>query len=482
MVRVPLWVGAFGQESLIAGSRLMKHRVRAQVSKVQERHASEPLRIVHPEAAGIDIGSQKHFVAVSPDRDPEPVRCFGCLTPDLHAMAQWLKACVVTTVAMESTGVYWIPVMQVLEEYGLEVYLVDARQAKNLPGRKTDVKDCQWLRELHVHGMLTRAFRPTDAVCVLRSYWRHRKELVELAAMQIQWMHKSLEQMNLQLHKVLSDVTGVTGLKILRAIVNGERDPVVLAQMRHPTVKSSTDTIAKALTGDWRPEHLFTLRQALELYDVYQQKIEACDREIEAYMKTLGTQRDPQDQPPPPASKRRKNQVHFDLREQLHRWTGVDLTVLPAIDAMTAQTVLSESGIDMSRFQTEKHYSSWLGLCPNHQITGGKIRKRRTRKVRNRAAVALRVAAQSLHKSKTALGAYYRRMRGRLGPAKAITATARKLAVLIYRLLRYGQPYVEQGQQAYERQYEQRKLATLLKRVQQMGYAMIDPTTGEIVS
>jgi transposase len=455
---------------------------RAQASKVKGHRSSEPLRIVHPDAAGIDIGSQKHYVAVSPDRDPEPVRCFGCLTPDLHAMAQWLKACAVTTVAMESTGVYWIPVMQVLEEYGLEVYLVDARQAKNMPGRKTDVKDCQWLRELHVHGMLTRAFRPADAVCVLRSYWRHRKELVEMTAKQIQWMHKSLEQMNLQLHKVLSDVSGVTGLKILRAIVQGQRDPVVLAQMRHPTVKSSADTIAQALTGDWRAEHLFTLRQALELYDVYQQKIEACDRQIEAYMKTLDAHDDPKDLPQPPAAKRRKNQAHFDLRGRLYAWTGVDLTVLPAIDAMTAQTVLSESGIDMSRFKTEKHYSSWLGLCPNHQITGGKVRKRRTRKVRNRAAVALRVAAQSLHKSKTALGAYYRRMRGRLGPAKAITATARKLAVLIYRMLKYGMKYVEQGQQAYERQYEQRRLTMLIKRVKQMGYAMVDPTTGEIVS
>jgi transposase len=460
----------------------MEDRGRSQAHKAKHRRSSEPLRIVHPDAAGIDIGSKKHYVAVPSDRDCQPVRSFGCLTPDLFAMARWLKSCRVTTVAMESTAVYWIPVMQVLEEYGLEVYLVDARQARNMPGRKSDVKDCQWLQQLHAHGMLTRAFRPADAVCVLRSYWRHRKDLVEMASMQIQLMQKSLEQMNLQLHKVLSDITGVTGMKILRAIVAGERNPVVLAQMRHPLVKKSQETIAKALTGDWRPEHLFTLQQAVELYDIYQQKIQACDRQVEAYMKTLESQGDPKDPPKPATAKRRKNQVHFDLRRQLYRWTGVDLTILPGIDAMTAQTVLSECGIDMSRFATEKHYSSWLGLCPNHQITGGKVRKRRTRKVQNRAAAALRVAAQSLHRSKTALGAYYRRMRGRLGPAKAITATAHKLAILIYRMLKYGMKYIEQGQQGYEQQYQQRKLQMLVKHARQIGYAIVNPDSGELVS
>ena len=397
-------------------------------------------------------------------------------------MAQWLKACGVTTVAFESTGVYWIPVMQVLEENGIDVYLVDARQAKNLPGRKTDVKDCQWLQELHSQGMLARAFRPPDAICVLRSYWRHRKGLVEMAAVQIQLMHKSLEQMNLQLHKVLSDVTGVTGLKIIRAILQGERNPVELAKLKHPLVQSSEETIAKALTGDWRAEHLFTLRQAVELYDIYQQKIEACDQEIEAYMKTLDSRGDPKDLPPAPRETRRKNQAHFALRERLYEITGVDLTILPGIDAMTAQTVVSECGTELSRFATEKHFSSWLGLCPNHEISGGKVLRRRTRRVRNRAAQALRVAAQSLHKSKTALGAYYRRMRGRLGPAKAITATAHKLAILIYRMFRYGMNYVEQGQDLYEQQYQERTRRLLAKRARQMGYAMVDLQTGEVVS
>jgi transposase len=439
-------------------------------------------RILHPHAAGIDIGSERHYVAVPPESDPQPVRCFGCLTPDLQALAHWLKACSVDTAAVESTGVYWIPVAQVLEENGIDVYLVDARQAKNLPGRKTDVKDCQWLQELHSQGMLARAFRPPDAICVLRSYWRHRKGLVEMTAVQIQLMHKSLEQMNLQLHKVLSDVTGVTGLKIIRAILQGERNPVELARLKHPLVKSSEDTIAKALTGDWRAEHLFTLRQAVELYDIYQQKIEACDGEIEAYMKTLDARGDPKDLPPAPRPTRRKNQAHFDLRERLYEITGVDLTLLPGIDAMTAQTVVSECGTELRRFATEKHFSSWLGLCPNHEISGGKVLRRRTRRVRNRAARALRVAAQSLHKSKTALGAYYRRMRGRLGPAKAITATAHKLAILIYRMFRYGMEYVEQGQDLYEQQYQERTRRLLAKRVRQMGYAMVDLQTGEVVS
>lgn len=451
-------------------------------SRQQARPASEPLRVVHPDAAGIDIGSQKHYVAVPSDRDGEPVRCFGCLTPELQSLARWLVACGIKTVALEATGVYWIPPMQVLEEYGLEVYLVDARQAKNLPGRKTDVKDCQWLQQLHTYGLLTRAFRPADSICVLRSYWRHRKDLVEMASMQIQLMHKSLEQMNLQLHKVLSDVTGVTGWKILQAILAGERDPVVLAQMKHPLVQSSQDTIAQALTGDWRAEHLFTLRQAVELYEVYQQKIEACDQEIEKYMQSLGARAEAKDLEARKGGTRRKNQVHFDLRGQLYELTGTDLTSIEGIDAMTAQTVVSESGIDMSRFATEKHYSSWLGLCPNHQITGGKVRRRRTRRVRNRAAQALRVAAQSLHRSKTALGAYFRRMRSRLGPAKAITATAHKLAILIYRMLKYGMNYVDVGQEAYEQQYRERTLQMLKRRVKQMGYALVDLHSGEVVS
>jgi transposase len=306
--------------------------------------------------------------------------------------------------------------------------------------------------------------------------------LIKAAAEQIHLMQKSLELMNLQLHKAISDITGVTGMKIIRAIVSGQRDPVVLAKMRHRSIKSSEETIVKALTGDWREEHLFTLEQALETYDFYHRQIAACDQRIERYMNTFPSRRDVNDNDKRSGCRRRKNQVHFDLSSELHRITGVDLTTIDAIDVLTAQTVISECGYDMSRFPTENNFSSWLGLSPNNVITGGKVRRRGTRKVYNRTADALRIAAQSLHSSKTSLGAYYRRMKGRLGPPKAITATARKLAILIYRMLKYGMEYVDRGQEAYEQQYRQRLLQSLRKRVRQMGYEIVNLQSGQVVS
>lgn len=444
------------------------------------------IRILNPDAAGIDVGSQTHYVAVPPDRDSEPVRSFGCLTPDLHQMARWLKSCNIKTIAMESTGVYWIPVVAVLESYGFDVKLVDAYKVKNVPGRKTDVQDCQWLAELHRFGLLSGAFRPDEQIQVLRSYWRHRAELVESCSRQIHLMQKALEQMNIQLHKVITDITGVTGMRIIRSIIAGERNAVRLARMKHPLVKSSTDTIAKALTGEYRKEHLFALRQAVEIYDIYQGKIAECDRQIESYMQTFERKPDIKDvnlkHVKKGARKRRKNQPHFDLGTQLIEITGVDLTRIDGIETMTAQTIVSECGFDMSSFPTEKHFASWLGLCPNNRITGGKVRKRRTRKVQNRASVALRLAAQSLHNSKSALGAFYRRMRARLGAPKAITATAHKLARLVYRMLKYGMDYVDIGQQYYEKQYRNRVIKNLTKRARQMGYQIICSSTGEVVS
>jgi transposase len=448
----------------------------------QTKMKRQNLRVVHPNAAGIDVGSRKHYVAIPAHCGEETIRHFGCLTPDLHEMAKWLKQHDVDTVAMESTGVYWIPVAQILDHYDIEVNLVDARSVKNVPGRKSDVQDCQWLQELHSFGLLRSAFRPTKEMVVLRSYWRHRKELVQSASEQIHLMQKSLELMNLQLHKVISDITGVTGLKIIRAIVAGERNPSVLAQMRHKSIKSSEATIRKALTGQWREEHLFTLQQALEGYDFYHRQIAACDQRIERYMGTLPSNGNGDPVEKRGKGHRRKNQVHFDLRSELHRITGVDLTTIDSIDVLTAQTVISECGYDMSRFPTEKAFSSWLGLSPNNVITGGKIRRRSTRKVNNRAADALRVAAQSLHRSKTALGAYYRRCKGRLGPPKAITATAHKLAILIYRMLKYGMDYVDQGQEAYEKRYQETLLRSLRKRVRQMGYEVVSLRSGEVVS
>lgn len=401
-------------------------------------------------------------------------------------MARWLKQCGIATVAMESTGVYWIPVFEVLEQYGFEVKLVDARHVKSVRGRKSDVMDCQWVQRLHSFGLLSGAFRPERKVSVLRSYWRHRAGLVDSCARQIHLMQKALEQMNVQLHKVLSDITGVSGMKIIRAIVAGTRNPLELARMRHPSVKSSEEIIAKALTGNYRQEHMFALTQALELYDVYQEKIRQCDERIAHYMSRFETKAQAGQLASKPAKKskvkRRKNEPYFNLRAHLYRITGVDLTLIDGIDAMTAQTIICESGFDMSRFPTEKHYASWLGLCPDNRITGGRVTRRRTRNVHNRAAQALRLAAQSLHSSTTALGAYYRRMRARLGAPKAITATAHKLARLVYRMLKHGQDYVDAGQEWYERQYKKRVLLNLTNRARQMGYALTPLGTPEGVS
>jgi len=444
-----------------------------------KRECSGPgvLQRIHLNAAGIDIGSREHYVAVPEDRDSQHVRVFGCMTPDLHEMARWLKGCGIETVAMESTGVYWVPVAQILESYGFEVVLVDTRHVRHVPGRKTDVADCQWLQELHTFGLLSGAFIPEERVRVLRSYWRQRGSLVESCSRQIQLMQKALEQMNVQLHKVLSDISGVSGQRIIRAILSGERDPFVLARMRDRKVKASEDTVAKALTGDYRQEHLFALRQAVELYDFYQQKIAECDQEIERHLAVFESKADPADLRDKPVKKnkrgRRKNESWIDLRAHLYRITGVDLTRIDGFDSLTVQTIVSECGIDLSKFPTEKRFVSWLGLCPNNRITGGRVHDSRTRKVHSRAAKVLRLAAQSLHGSKSALGAFYRRLHARLGPSKAITATARKLAILYYRMLKFGMEYVDRGQQAYEEHYRDKVLKNLKTQALTAGYKLV---------
>jgi len=429
------------------------------------------LEVVHPHAAGIDIGSREHYVAAGAE-----VQTFGCATADLFEMGRWLKRCGVTTVAMESTGVYWVPVARILEDdFGIPVVLVDPRYVRSVPGRKTDVKDCQWLQRLHTYGLLTGVFRSPLEIEPLKAYYRHRKSLVEGAAQHVLRMQKALEVMNVQLHKVLSDITGVTGMRIVRAIVEGERDPVALARHRHPLVKSPEDQIAKALEGKFLTEQVFLLAQALEAYDFVHRQIERCDGQIEAYMRTLKA-RPAQPSPPEAALRRptrRKNQAHFDLRAELTRITGVDLTRIPGIDALTSQTLIAEVGVDVSAFPTEKHFVSWLALCPNHAITGGRIRRRKSRPSANRVATAFRIAAQTLHKSKTALGAFYRRMRARLGAPKAITAAARKLAATVYRLLKYGEAFVERGQEAYELQYKDRVLANLRRSAKHLGFQLV---------
>ena len=431
------------------------------------------LSLLNPNAAGIDVGASSHYVAVPADRAEQSVREFEAFTTDLYRLADWLAECGVETVVMESTGVYWIPLFGVLEERGFTVMLVDPRRIKNVPGRKTDVLDCQWLQQLHTYGLLSGAFRPEAEIRRLRSYLRQRAMLVQYASHHIQHMQKALTQMNVKLQHVISDITGKTGMDIMQAIVDGERDPRRLARLRDHRIRADEATIAKSLRGHWREEHIFELTQALELYQVYQGKIAECDREIEAQLERF---EDRSDGEPPAANGKKRNQKNaprFDAQSHLYRMTGVDLTRIDGVDAHTALKVISEIGTDMTRWQSAKHFASWLGLSPHNRITGGKVISSRTKPSANRAAAALRLAANALHRSDSALGAFLRRKKAQLGAPKAITATAHKLARTIYSMLRYGQEYVDAGAEYYESQYRQRALRAAKRRAAQLGYDLV---------
>ena len=441
------------------------------------KRLSKHLEQINLYAAGIDIGSESHYVAVPEGLDDEPVRCFSCNTGDLEKLADWLVQIGIQSVAMESTGIYWISLFEILEERGLEVLLVNARHVKNVSGRKSDVLDCQWLQQLHTYGLLAGAFRPPEQVTALRAYMRQRGTLVRYAGSHIQHMQKALRQMNLLLDNVVTDITGKTGMTIIRTIVKGGRDPNKLAAYRDRRCKKSEQAIAQSLHGHYREEHLFALRQSVELYDTYHAKILACDEAIEQQLKRFDAQGDPQQLP---AAKKKKaaNAPAFDVRGELYRMSGVDLTAIDGINDITALKVLAEIGTDMSRWKSEKHFSSWLGLSPGNKISGGKILSSKTKPTTNRAAAALRMAAFTLSNSKSALGAYYRRMRARQGAPKAITATAHKLARLIYSMLKHGTEYVDQGQDYYEQQYRDRVMKNLKQRAAQMGFALI-PSSGD---
>ena len=445
------------------------------------------LEVVHRDAAGIDIGSREHYVAVGPDRDSEPVQVFGCFTSDLQRLAEWLKQCGVKTVVMQSTGVYWIPVYDVLEEAGLEVWLVNARDTKNLPGRKSDVQESQWLLKLHTYGLLRKSFRPTPEIRGLRTCWRERAEYVQQAGTCIQRMHKALTEMNVQLGTVLSDLSGVTGMNIPRSIVAGERDGNKLAEFRDARVKASPETIAKSLEGTWRPEQLAIVRRQLADWDHVQQQIQACDGDLQAMLKQMPDAaagppaKPPADTDPKPPKRRRKkngkssrNEPGFDLESELKRMTGVDLTRIDGVKANTVQTVITEAGLDMSRWETERHFVSWIGLSPRNDLSGGKVLNRKTRKVVSRLATALRIAATTLRQSDSYLGAQFRRFRTRLGAPKAITAMASKLARLIYRMLRYGQEYVDRGTAHYEQRHRQQQIQFLANKAAQHGFALVE--------
>jgi transposase len=456
---------------------MAKRRKKAKSQSTKSLKLPAQLQHINLDAAGIDVGSERHLVAVPEGRDEVSVREFGTFTTDLEALAAWLKKCGVTTVAMESTGVYWIPLFEVLERR-FEVKLVDARHVKNVSGRKSDVLDCQWIQKLHTYGLLAGAFRPPDEVCVLRSYLRQREMLRQTAAMHIQHMQKALQQMNLLLHNVVTDITGDTGMKIIKAILAGERDPQVLARNRHERCKHSRATIAKSLVGNYREEHLFALRQAVELYEMYQAKIADCDKAI---VKHLENQLDISDDDPPPADKytqaRDRVRAGVDVRELLYKKSGVDLFAIPGLAADTLLTLASEVGFDMTPWKTEKHFASWLGLCPGTKRSGGKVLDAKTKRNPNRAAQAFRMAASSLYRSQTALGAFLRRIKARSGGQPAVTATAHKLARIYYAMLTKGTSYVELGQRAYEQRYKQRRIEQLNRQAKLFGFQLVPCAT-----
>ena len=442
----------------------------------RKRKSVDNLPVIEPNAAGADVGATQIFVAVPSDRDAEPVRCFDTFTADLEALADWLQRCGIRTLAMESTGVYWIPLFQILEARGIKVCLVNARHVKNVPGRKSDVADCQWLQFLHSVGLLRSSFRPDQEICALRSLWRHRDNLIQMASALLQHMQKALDQMNLQLHHVISDIAGTTGLAIIDAILAGERDPKKLAGLRDWRIRATEETIMKSLVGDYREEHLFVLRQSLTAYRHYQKLIAEVDVKVQQLLVALPAQIDPAEQPIPAARNPRKSPWRNEptgLREELYRAFGVDLTQVPGIDSLTAQRLLTEIGPNLSAFPTMGEFASWLRLCPNKRVTAGKVLSSRTGPTKNRVAVALRMAAQALHHSQTFLGEYYRRMRARLGAPKAITAAAHKLARIVYHLLTTRQPYDESIFTQEETRFRKRKERRLRAQARELGFELV---------
>ncbi len=449
---------------------------RETMRKIQSDDLS--LEVMHPDAAGIDIGNESHYVAVPPTRDSQPVRRFGCTTAELKAMAEWLKQCGIRTVAMQSTGVYWIAVYDILEAAGFEVYLVNARETKNLPGRKSDVQESQWLMKLHTYGLLRNSFRPSQEIRMMRTYWRQRNDLVQAAGRHIQRMQKALTQMNIQLANVLSDVSGMTGQAIIKAILAGERDPHKLAEFRDPRVKASQEQIARSLEGNWQEDLLFVLKQEQDGYEFCQKQMAECDRRVKQYLQ----QREDRSKGAPLPEEKRKgrlkkkkgNAPQFDLRTELFRMTGADLTQIDSIDVMTATTILSEVGWDISKWETEDHFVSWLRLCPDNRISGEKIIGKGRLPTKNRASIALKMAASTLRRSNTYLGAQFRRLRTKLGAPIAIKAMAAKLARLVYRMLRYGMKYVDQGAKFYEAQHRNLQISHLKWKAAKLGFQIIE--------
>ncbi len=449
----------------------------AKIKKKKRKTQVKYLHVLQPDAAGIDVGANEIYVAVSDERSGKSVRRFDTFTDDLHEAAKWLKECDIESIAMESTGVYWIPIFQILDAYGFEVVLVNARHVKNVPGRKTDVKDCQWLQYLHSVGLLRASFRPDQDICTVRSLLRHRDNMVKAASSHVQHIQKSLTQMNLQIHNVISDITGVTGLAIIDAILAGERNPDILADLKDPRIKADKQKIVKSLIGDYRSEHIFTLKQTLQSYRNYRQMIRDCDAEIESHLKKFESRinLDTSSSPPSKGSKRKPkgNEPDFDLKTHMHRILGTDLTRIDGISDLTAHVFFTEVGPDLSKFKNANHFCSWLGLCPDNKISGGKILSSHTRPGSNRLAQALRLSANSLWNSKSYLGNYFRRMRSRHGAPKAITATAHKLARIIFHLVENQKAFDDTVFSEQEKIHQKRLKKRIISQAKSLGLHLV---------
>jgi len=445
--------------------------------------AIEDRPVLNANAGGADIGAREIYVSVPADRDQEPVRVFETFTEDLYRLADWLIACGVKTVAMESTGVYWIPLFEVLEARGIQPYLVDARHMKNVPGRRTDWHECQWIQYLHSVGLLRSAFRPESEICAVRALMRHRSDLVQMASQHVQHMQKALTQMNLQIHHVISDLTGVTGLSIVDAILAGERNAEELAKLRDFRIKADVETVRKSLVGNWRSEHLFTLKQSRQLYRTYQQQILDCDEEIQKLTGSFSPRVDPSEKPLPPSTKHNKvgkpkksktidpNNC-FDMRMEAYKLFGVDVTQIPGI-ANIALSLFTEVGRDMCQWPTAHHFASWLALCTDNDISGGRVLWKATRKLKNRAGQLFRMAANSLHHSNTYLGNYLRRMKAKLGAPAGITATAHKISIIFYTLIKQQVEYDETIWAVREAERQNRYEAKLKRQAKKMGYLLV---------
>jgi transposase len=442
--------------------------------QAQKNTKFDYLEQINLNAAGLDIDDDYIWAAVPATRDEQAVRRFATFTCDLHALCDWLVACGMETVAMESTGVLWIPIYEILEERGIEVCLVNAQATKNVSGRKNDVLDCQWIQQLHTYGLFQASFRPPADICTLRAYVRQRDMLIRYRSSHVQHMQKALQQMNLKLTNVIRDITGKTGMQIIRSILAGERDPVRLAQYRDYRCKKTEDEIAKSLEGNYQPEHIFSLRQAVELYDFYNQQIAACDTELEQHYAVFTPQVDVLVQPLPPKSRKKsKHEPNYDLRTCLYQMVGIDLTEVDGLDVVLIQQILAEIGTDMRKWPSDKHFTSWLRLAPNNQISGGKVLRSNTKPTKSRANQAFRMAAQAVRHCDCALGAFYRRIKARQGAPKAVTATARKIATIVYHMIKDRRPYQDPGASHYEEQYKQRVIHNLRRKAKKLGLQLV---------